>query len=62
LFPKVLAISGKTLMVSSAGNMTTILEASPRTKLRIGGVVDGSRPKRKPTKFRLIEDRVPAPK
>ena len=62
LFPSVLVINGKTLIVSSAGKMTTML-AAKRTaaKMKIE-VLSVSKPIVKLAKFRFTDDRVPAPK
>ena len=62
LFPKVLAISGKTLMVSSAGKRTTIL-AAIRIGVRMNIEVSAlSNPIVKLAKFKLTDDLVFAPK
>jgi hypothetical protein len=56
LLPRVLATSGKTLIVSSAGNVTTMLEQNRRRARSIGDAVSESTPKVNLAKFRLIED------
>ena len=62
LFPSVLAIKGNTLIVSKAGNMTTMLDATfKQTKTKVDVVV-GSRPNVKWAKFMFTEDSTSAPK
>lgn len=62
LFPSVLAIKGKTLMVSNAGKITTMPAAVRTTVNSQKGLVSGPRPIVNLAKFKLTEERVLAPK
>ena len=62
LFPRVLAMSGKTDIVSNAGNITTMLEAILTVARSQNEVLSASNPIVKLAKFRLTEERVLAPK
>ena len=62
LFPRVLAMRGKTEIVSRAGKMTTMFAAVLTSASNQKEVVSGSSPIVKFAKLRLTEERVLAPK